>query len=484
MSPAPPDRRWFLTRSLTLAAVAGTGSLAAAACASVDATSGSPGSSGLPSSPGGTAAATTSSAPTDPVGIATQAFLAGVPLVITRRTMQTFAGLGGVNTLIRTPGLGNPASRLVVAPNHDTTYVLAVLDLGAGPLLLTMPAIPDRYHVMQFLDAWMGGFGLIGSRTTGGVGGAFVLAPTGWDGPVPDGAERLECPTTHAMILGRIRAVDDEDARVAAAISRQITLTPLDPSAAPSTDASSLGPAPDPPQTVGENGAAFFDELGDALASDPPVTAEQRAALDAAAELGVAAGRHPSADPAVADTLATAVADGAASLDAHRSDGSTRINGWDVNLGLGTADTDSGVAGRAVIARYFWGPVPAEEAVYPRLAVADDGESLDGSKRYRLRFAADDLPPVDAFWSITAYGPDMFLVPNDQGRYSLSGDTPGLVVGDDGSIELFIQHDPPPGDEANWLPVPTGAFTLIMRLYLPRPAVVDGRWAIPPVTVA
>jgi hypothetical protein len=284
------------------------------------------------------------------------------------------------------------------------------------------------------------------------------------------------------MILGRIRAVDDEDAKVAAAIGREITLVPLDPGTAPS-GVTDLGPAPGTPQSVGTDGAATFDELGDALAADPPVTPEQRAAFDAAAALGIGAGRHPGSDPAVAATLDAAVADGLASLDARRGDGSTRINGWDVNLRLGTADTDGGLAGRAVIARYFWGPVPAEEAVYPRLAVADDGRSLDGSRRYRLRFEADDLPPVDAFWSVTAYGEDMFLVPNDQNRYSLSGDTPGLETGADGSVELHIQHEPPPGGEANWLPVPAGPFTLIMRLYLPQEPILDGSWSIPPVTV-
>jgi hypothetical protein len=348
--------------------------------------------------------------------------------------------------------------------------------------VLTLPPIPDRYHVMQFLDAWMGGFGLIGTRTTGGAGGRYVLAPAGWEGPVPDGAEVLRCPTPHGMILGRIRAIDDEDAKVAAAIGRTISLAALDPGTAPSGGAG-LGPAPGTPQSIGAGGAATFDELGDALAADPPVTAEQRAAFDAAAALGIGAGRHPSTDPAVAATLTTAVADGLAMLDERRSDGSIRINGWDVNLGLGTADTTSGVAGRAVIARYFWGPVPAEEAVYPRLAVADDGRPLDGSTRYRLHFAAGELPPVDAFWSITAYGEDMFLVPNEQGRYSLSGDTPGLVTDPDGSIELLIQHDAPPGGEANWLPVPAGPFTLIMRLYLPRRPILDGTWSIPPVTV-
>ena len=482
------DRRTFLTRSAALAAMAGAAAVTSACAAGSDAGAPDRGAPSLgPSAPPGPGSMPGTTASADPTAIATEAFFAGVPLVVTRRTMQTFASLAGVNTLIRTPGLGNPTSRLVVAPNHDTVYVLAVLDLTAGPLVLTVPPIPDRYHVIQFLDAWMGGFGLVGTRSTGDGGGTWVLAKQGWDGEVPPGARVLECPTPQAMVLGRIRAVDDADAVLAAALGRAITLEPLDPATvidpAARGDASPMGAAPGTPQDVGADGAAYFDELGDALAANPPVTDEQREALDAAATLGIGAGAHPSADPSVSATLAEAVDVGLASIDERRSDGSTRVNGWDVNLGLGTADTTGGLAGRATIARYFWGPVPAEEAVYPRAAVADDDQPLDGTTRYRIRFAPGELPPVDAFWSLTAYGPDMFLVVNPMARYSISGDTPGLEVAPDGSLELALQHEQPSTGTANWLPVPPGPFTLIMRCYLPQTAILDGSYRYPPIEV-
>lgn len=483
------DRRWFLARSAALAAAVGSVGIAAACAAAPSDEPGAappPGSAdgaGSGSVPGTTSGGSATTVPTDPTGIATQAWLAGLPLLTTRRTMQTFAGLAGLNTMIRTQGLSNPTSRLVVAPNHDTVYVLAVLDLSAGPLLFTLPAIPDRYHVMQFMDAWMGGFGLIGTRSNGGQGGTWVLAPSGWTGTAPDGAAVLSCPTPHAMLLGRIRAIDDEDAKAAAALGRAITLTPLDGTGADPAALVPLGPALGPPNTAGEDGAASFDELGDALAADPPVTAAQRAAFAAAASLGIGPGLRPGTDPSTATLLATAAADGLAAIENQQADGSTRINGWDVNLTLGTAGTDGGLEARAVIAKYFWGPVPAEEAVYPKLVEADDGLPLDGSKRYALRFGPGGQPPVDAFWSVTAYGSDLYLVPNPQNRYSLSGQTPGLDIADDGSVELLLQHEPPVGREANWLPVPAGPFTLIMRLYLPGPAILDGTYEYPPVTV-
>ncbi|HEY8527266.1 MAG TPA: DUF1214 domain-containing protein [Acidimicrobiales bacterium] len=424
-----------------------------------------------------------------PAGRARDAFLAGFPLVTTARTMQTFADLIGVNRLFVTPGLVDPRSHLVVGPNRDTVYALAVVDLRAGPQVLSLPAIPDRYHVVQFLDAWMGGFGLVGTRTTGGRAGSWAIVPPDHDGPLPEGAGRLECPTDQAFVLARIRAVDDADAADAVAVGRRIELRPLPPPrrddrAAERAEPPTLPPPPGRPEETGANGAAFFDELGDALAVNRPVTPEQRAAIDGAAALGVGPGRHPAADGNEEDVavLERAVADGLRELERQEGVPVRVVNGWAVNLNLGTPETDRGLKERAIVARYFWGPVPAEEAVYPRAVADADGRPLDGARRYRIRFPAGGLPPVEAFWSLTVYGPDMFLVPNPAGRYSLSGDTPGLVTNADGSLDVLLQREPPAGREANWLPVPDGPFNLIMRLYLPGEAVVDGTYEYPPVT--
>ena len=181
--------------------------------------------------------------------------------------------------------------------------------------------------------------------------------------------------------------------------------------------------------------------------------------------------------------LRRAVTKGLHTIETTPVAGSTDRNGWDVNLELGTADTADGLLQRAIIAKSFWGPVPAAEAVYPHARVANDGKPLDGTKRYRIHFAAGNLPPVNAFWSLTVYGPDHFLVPNAADRYSISGDTPGLVRGDDGSLDIYLQHAAPAGHETNWLPVPDGPFGLNMRLYLPQRPILDGSYDYPPVTV-
>ena len=430
-------------------------------------------------------AASTTTTEVSEVDALVQAFYAGVPLVVTMRTMQTFAGLVGVNQLFPTKALSNADSKFVVAPNHDTLYVIAVLDVASAPQVLTLPDIDDRYHVIQILDAWMGGLALLGTRSTGGRAGRWAIVMEGADVDVPDGVTRLESPTSHVFILGRIRATEDlADQAEAAAIGRSITMTPLDaPSPTDRGPGAQLTEAFGPPNEVGTNGAAFFDEVGTLLGADEPATPAQAEAFAAVDDL-VGAGRYPTTEhPERVPELEAAVDEGMAGL-AKASAGSTDlVNGWAVNLDLGRAGDRMSLLDQAVIARYFWGPVPAEEAVYPRAVEASDGKPLDGSKRYRIRFDGDDLPPVDAFWSLTVYGEDLYFVPNDIDRYSLSGDTPGLVTAEDGSIEVVLAADRPEGDDGNWLPTPAGPFTLIMRLYLPQPPILDGTWDYPAVEV-
>ena len=99
-----------------------------------------------------------------------------------------------------------------------------------------------------------------------------------------------------------------------------------------------------------------------------------------------------------------------------------------------------------------------------------------------LRFTKDQIPPVNAFWSITLYGPDMNFVANPIDRYSIGDRTQGLVYDTDGGVTIYLQKDAPGGDkDHNWLPTGGGTFNLMMRTYLPRPEVLDGRWQPPAV---
>jgi hypothetical protein len=137
---------------------------------------------------------------------------------------------------------------------------------------------------------------------------------------------------------------------------------------------------------------------------------------------------------------------------------------------------------RAVVAMVGLGANLPADATYPNTRVDGEGRPLHGSHRYRLHFAKGALPPVKAFWSVTAYGADDFLIANPLNRHAL-GDRDPLVFNADGSLDLWVQAEPPPAERrANWLPVKDGEpFLLNARLYWPEAEALDGRWHMPPL---
>jgi hypothetical protein len=405
--------------------------------------------------------------------VAADAYVAGYPLVVSVRTMQRLGGLIGVNTLFWQRELSGPQNRFIVAPNRDTLYSIAVLDLRSGPVALTLPAVTDRYYTYQLLDAWMESFAYVGTRATGGRAGTWVITPPGWSGELPDGAERIESPTPQVFLLGRFLVDDDADVANVTAISRRASLRPLsaltgDPAAAPPPPLGEpVGTAQDIPTD-----ATFFDELADDLAVNPPTTPAQLKLFDRWAAL---------------DDNRSVLDRGAERGDARIDDAATTvgptraINGWTANLDIGTYGDD--LLTRAMVARIGWGANIAEEAVYPVTRVDAAGEPLDGrgGSRYRITFPSGQLPPVEAFWSLSVYGHDMFFAEHPAGRYTIGDRTPGLVQAADGSLTIVLSHDDPREPTANWLPVPDGPFVLMLRLYLPGKAVLDGDYDYPPV---
>jgi hypothetical protein len=417
--------------------------------------------------------------------LASDAFVWGYPLVVTQRTLQTFAALIQTNNLVNQAALTSASTRLIVAPNQDTLYSVAVVDLRSEPQVLTVPDVHDRYWTYQFLDAWTNSFHYLGTRATNGNGGTFVITPPGYSGPVPAGSTAIAAPTPTMFLLGRFLVRDAADAGNVAALVR--TLAPLHTvtgdSAPPSPPP--LGTAPGRPQDVGNDGASFFDELGDVLAVNPPASNFDRAELNRLAPLGIGSGRHPAAearDGALLSVLEAGIADGLQRIADAGTRTSRVTNGWTTRLDIGVYDDDP--LTRAAVAKFGWGANVPEEAVYPVSTASTDGTPYTGQNDYVMHFDSDNLPPIDAaqgFWSLTLYGPDMFFVENSIQRYAIGDRTAGLTRNADGSLDLFIQNTPPP-ETGNWLPAPTGNFVLMLRLYLPEAPVLDGTYAYPAVT--
>jgi hypothetical protein len=156
-----------------------------------------------------------------------------------------------------------------------------------------------------------------------------------------------------------------------------------------------------------------------------------------------------------------------------------KVNGWITMFGLGRPG--NGMLLRAAHAQLFPGPVNVpEEAMYWWTNTDGRGHALSGSHNYVMHFPAGQLPPNDAFWSLTMGDAHNRFVPNPIQRYSVS-DHSGLDQNADGSVDISIQHAAPVGDGYNWLPAPKGSFILWLRVYMPGQAILDGQYEVPPI---
>ena len=261
------------------------------------------------------------------------------------------------------------------------------------------------------------------------------------------------------------------------------------PAAAPKID----WPAISPDLTK----ARFFEYL-DLVMDFAPPSPEEAAIRAKLARIGV--GTKGKFDPsALPPELRAAIADGMKAgsdrVDARVSTLGVEINGWRVSSAFGNRAFFNGDwLLRAAAARAGIYGLDAEEAMYPMTRNAADGSPLDGSKhKYTITFAKDQLPPVNAFWSVTMYdGKTQFLVANPLDRYLINSTMlDGMRLGTDGSLTIYVQKDSPGKDkESNWLPAPNGPMFIAMRLYWPKtepPSILPpgrGTWSPPKVVFA
>jgi hypothetical protein len=394
------------------------------------------------------------------------------------------------NVMFSIAKLVDPAVKAVVAPNHDTAYTVAQLNLSQGPLVIDVPDTAGRYYVLQLLDAYSNTIRNIGRHTTGTSARSFALVPPGFRGGLPAGVARIESPTPLVWLLGRTLVRDAAEIPAVTPLLAGYTATPLDRWTAGQRQGTAVLPVFPPALTESgislPRGLAFFDSLGTYLRDNPP-PARDACALRAFAAAGIGPDRAPSVNATgpVRSALEAAPRFGARLLAAaaRRSNAYSRgqNNGWLVPQAY-VGDYGRNYLGRAVIARIALGANTREETIYPFGLTDRKGRPLRGRHPYTLRFERGQLPPVGAFWSLTMYGDDGYLYENPLGRYAIGDRTSGLRRGRDGSLTLFLQHRRPAGAAAsNWLPAPPGRFRVALRLYEPRPRVLSGDWRPPPL---
>lgn len=423
--------------------------------------------------------------------LAYEAFVYLYPLVtmdVTRLQVRnmpegTGPGSGPPNRFSHLRAFPTADFRAVVRPNFDTLYSSAWLDLTAGPVKLTAPDTDDRYYMLPCLDMWTDVFANPGKRTTGTDAGEWIVVGPGYGGELPAGLPVITAPTPHVWIIGRTQTNGVADYPAVHAVQDGYVVTPLG-------DAPEVRVDPDhdvttePLTTV--NGMAaldFFAYAAELLTVNPPHLTDF-SQLARIAKLGIRPGRPFDASRFTNDErrqIEAGRTDALADMTASLPTIGRSANGWTVMT------EQIGVYGnayfkRAVVTLVGLGANPPEDAVYPLLNADADGDAVTGDRDYVIHFAADALPPVSAFWSVTMYDAEGYQVANELDRFAL-GDRDALTYGADGSLTLYVQHaNPGPGRESNWLPAPLGPLGVTMRLYAPRAEVLDGRWVPPVVT--
>jgi len=439
----------------------------------------------------------------DAAQIALDAYIYGYSLITTEVTRVQMTNVPAAEGL-RAP-MGQfinvrrypPADyRGVSAPNADTLYSLAWLDLGAEPMVFSHPDMGDRYYLFPMYSLWMPVVESPGARTAGGRAATYLVTGPGWTGTVPAGMTQIRSPTRYMVILGRTYA-DGTDADYATvnALQDQYRLVPLSAFGKPFTyRAPPVDPSPgysmtDKPQSVilAMPAEDYFTRLAALMGSAAPPPAEDAPMLARMARIGIVPGQPFDAtrlDAAARGSLRDLPQRALAAIVAGRGSLGTVANGWIISKGLGTYGTD--YMKRAVVAAFGWPANLEDDAVYPYTEVDSEGRTLNGAHRYTLTFPAGQTPPANGFWSITMYEIDQgwWFVPNPLNKFTVSPRN-GLKPNADGSITLHFQRESPGADrESNWLPAPAGDFIPMLRMYWPKrdnPSILDGSWVPPRV---
>ncbi|MBP1843475.1 hypothetical protein J2046_001731 [Rhizobium petrolearium] len=421
---------------------------------------------------------------------AREAYIYTYPMVKNYLTMYQYAlepdghqYKGPLNTLVSIARVYTPEDTAIITPNSDTPYSFIVFDLRAEPVVVTMPPIErKRYYSLQLIDLYTNNVDYPGTRVDGNGGGDFLIAGPGWKGDMPKGIKRvIEMPTTLAMGIIRTQLFSPDDLERIKEVQAGYKAQPL------SVYAGTPAPAAPPPvdwmPISDELMATNYWPLAAFLLQFAPPYPGDDAQRENLAKLGIQEnvtwpGMALSSDiVALMKEVVVATEKEIRDVAARLTDSSKIFGTPEFMKGqymTRAAAAQGGIYGNSV-----------QEALYVIYAFDGNRQLLDGRKgKYTLTFSADTLPPVDAFWSITMYDkPKQLLVPNPIDRYLINSPMlADLKKNDKGDVVLYLQHESPGAElEANWLPAPSETFYAVMRLYLPKPEALDGRWKPPAV---
>ncbi|MFA5331812.1 MAG: DUF1254 domain-containing protein [Methanoregula sp.] len=428
--------------------------------------------------------------------IGTDVYVYAYPLVTMEMTRKILTNVKVPDATGRAPenqfsnrqSLPDPADKAVVRLNLDTLYSTAWLNVSSEPLILSVPDTGERFYMMPILSGWTNVVASPGKRTTGTGPGEFAITGPDWKGTLPMNVTEIKSPTNMVWILGRTQTDGPTDYDAVHALQAQYRLTPLSAYGKPYTPPngtvdSSIDMTTSTLEQVNAMNASSFFTLFAGLLKDNPPAAEDVQMVKEMEKIGIVPGKAfdlDSLDPTVAAGLERAPKDGQERIVAFIPKMGTRTpTNWVFSLDLGNFGTNYDL--RAATAYTGLGANIAADAIYPSVKVDRTGVFINGSHTYALHFNKSDLDVANAFWSVTMYDAQGFMVPNSIDRYAISSWMP-VNYNPDGSLDIYIQNTTPGQNRTgNWLPAPEGDFTMTLRIYWPKEQVLNGSWYPPAV---
>ena len=356
--------------------------------------------------------------------LAKNAYLFGLPLVFIEiqfdydsyatKPQKTKAP---VNQFVHYRAFVEASDRSVVGFNVDTLYSFGHLDLSHEPIVISVPEMGNRFWIMQLINAWNDVPAAPGSRTHGSKGGNFAITGPNWRGELPAGVEQIKFPTNLVLIGGRTYCSGPSDYEAVHKLQDQYKLTPL----------SQWGKNYSPPeyvplkegfddtilvnkQVTSLSAEQFIKRLNRLMVSNPPYAADAPI-LKRIEKLGIRPGADfslKSFNPETVKVIEEGYKEGFKEIMEEAKHLGKMVNGWALAYDLGrygiryayrAAWTFVGVGGNLL-----------EDALYPVVQVDEDGNPFDGANKYILTFKKDEIPPAAAFWSLTMYDIDGYLV--------------------------------------------------------------------------
>jgi hypothetical protein len=374
-----------------------------------------------------------------------------------------------------------------VTPNVNVIYGFGFMDLGQQPIILNAPDSRGRYYMVEICDMWANAFAYVGGVATGYKGGAFALVGPGWQGKLPDGVKRIDCPTRWVELQPRVHVRNAADLPAAQKVLHGITVKGLaqfngglaSATAVYNYQTPRINPKVASSQMQFLDPLQFWEIFTAAMNENPPPRNEIEAVLPQYKYLGIEFGqpwKRESVNPRILEEMKSAAQQIASMMMPLIPILGVTANGWNIppaNVGMPGTD----YPGRAIVAMFGLTSNTPKEAIYYTSVTDGSGQKLTGAKRYTLTFTRS-MPCIEAvapgFWSVTAYDSTTgYTSPNTIGRYALGSDDQ-LKRGINGSFTLYVQRDNPGTDRgANWLPVSSGPFYLIIRVYAPIPQIAD-----------